>query len=293
MKIKQLVKLLKETTREWQKDDCSTLAASLAYYTSVSLAPLLIIFITIVGSVFGEEAAKGEIVSQIEELAGTEGAKVIETAINNANQPNISNWASIISIVIILFGATSVFLQLQNSLNKIWEVTAKPEQGITNFLRKRLLSFTVILALGFLLLVSLIISAILSALNTYLSGLIPGINILWQLLNFLISVAIITLIFALMYKYLPDVKISWQDVTMGAVITALLFTIGKTALGIYLGQGSLGSVYGAAGSLIVILVWVYYSAQILFFGAEFTQVYAKKYGSKIVPNKYAIFSDQE
>lgn len=293
MNHKILIKLLKETFQEWQDDDASSLAASLAYYTSVSLAPLLIIVIAIAGAFFGEEAARGEIVAQMQGLVGTEGARVVETAIKNANQPQISNVASFVSIIVLLFGASGVFVQLQRSLNQIWDVTAKPKQGVKNFLRKRLLSFSAVLGVGFLLLVSLLISAALSALNGYLNDLIPGIDFLWRLLNFVLSLSIITALFAFIFKYLPDVEISWRDVTMGAIITALLFTIGKIALGFYLGRGSFGSVYGAAGSLIILLVWVYYSAQILFFGAEFTQVYAKRYGSRIVPNKHAIAVDRK
>lgn len=293
MNFRVLIRLIKESFREWQDDDASTLAAALAYYTSVSLAPLLIIVISIAGAVFGEEAARGEIVSQIQGLVGRNGAELIETAIENANQPQVSNFASIISIVILLFGASGVFAQLQKSLNKVWEVEVKSEEGLKNLVRKRLLSFSAILGLGFLLLVSLVISAALSGLNHYLSKLVPGIDFFWQILNFGISFAVITFAFGLMYRYLPDVKISWNDVKIGAIITALLFTVGKFSLGVYLGRGSFGSVYGAAGSLIIILVWVYYSAQILFFGAEFTQVYARRYGSRIVPNKHAQYIDQE
>lgn len=293
MNRRTLVKLLTETFHEWQKDEASRLAASLAYYTSLSLAPLLILAISIAGAVFGEEAARGEIVGQIKGLVGTQGAEAIQTAIENANQPDISNVASLISIVVLLFGASGVFLELQTALNKIWEIKEKPKQGLSNFVRKRLLSFSAVLGIGFLLLVSLVISAVLSGLNSYLSNLLPGIDFLWQLLNFVLSFGIITLLFALMYKYLPDVEIGWRDVTMGAVITSLLFTIGKFALGLYLGQGGVGSVYGAAGSLVIILVWVYYSAQILFFGAEFTQVYARRFGSKIIPNEHAVLMESE
>ncbi len=288
MNRKGLVKLLTETFHEWQKDEASRLAASLAYYTSVSLAPLLIVVLAIAGWFFGQEAARGEIVSQIQGLVGTEGASIIETAIENANQPQVSSIASIISIIVLLFGASGVFFELQTALNRIWQVKAKPGQGIGNFIRKRLLSFSVVLGTGFLLLVSLIISAALSAINNYFSNLVPGIDWLWQILNFALSFAIVTLLFALIYKYLPDVKISWRDVIMGAIITALLFTIGKFVLGLYIGQSSFSSTYGAAGSLIIILVWVYYSAQILFLGAEFTEVYARRYGSKIMPDKHAV-----
>ncbi|MBE9129449.1 MULTISPECIES: YihY/virulence factor BrkB family protein [unclassified Coleofasciculus] len=287
MKPKVIVELLKETFGEWQEDKASRLAASLAYYTVFSLAPLLIIAIAIVGAIFGEEAAKGEIVGQIQGLVGNEGAQAIEAAIKNANQPNVSSVASLISVFVLLFGASGVFAQLQDALNTIWEVRVKPGRGIKGFIKKRLLSFGAVLGIGFLLLVSLVLSAVLSALSHMMSGLIPGAEWLWQILNFVISFGVVTLLFAMMYKFLPDVKIAWDDVWIGAIITALLFTVGKFALGFYLGQGSFGSTYGAAGSLVIILAWVYYSAQILFFGAEFTQVYARRYGSKIEPDENA------
>ena len=288
MNPKALVGLLKETVTEWQKDKAPRLAAALAYYTVFSLAPLLIIVIAIVGAIFGEEAAKGEIVGQIQGLVGKEGAQAIEAAIQNANKPSANGGiASLISIVVLLFGATGVFAQLQDALNTVWEVKPKPGRGIKNFIKKRVLSFSAVLGIGFLLMVSLVVNAVLSGMSAYLSNLIPGAEFLWQILNFVISFIVISLLFALLYKYLPDVKIKWSDVSIGAIITALLFTIGKFALGFYLGRGSFGSTYGAAGSLVVLLAWVYYSAMILFFGAEFTQVYARKYGSKIVPDEDA------
>ncbi|AFZ34018.1 ribonuclease BN [Stanieria cyanosphaera PCC 7437] len=288
MSFKIIWRLLKETWQEWQDDNASRLAASLAYYTIFSLSPLLIIAISIAGAIFGEEAARGEIVGQIQGLVGTNGAEVIETAIQNANRPDISNIASTISIVVLLFGASGVFAELQEALNLIWEVKARPQQGIWGFIRKRILSFSVVLGIGFLLLVSLIISAVLSALSNYLNGLVPGVELIWQVVNFMISFVVTTILFALMYKFLPDVKIRWNDVWIGAIITSLLFSIGRFILGAYLGGGSFGSTYGAAGSLVIILAWVYYSTQILFFGAEFTQVYAKRYGSQIIPNKHAV-----
>lgn len=287
MNPKVIVQLLQETFKEWQEDKASRLAAALAYYTVFSLTPLLVLAIAIAGAIFGEEAARGEIVGQIEGLVGIEGAKVIQTAIENANQPDISSVASLISVAILLLSASGVFAQLQDALNTIWNVSTKPGRGIKNFVRKRLLSFSAVLGIGFLLMVSLIISAILSGLSTYARGLIPGADFLWQILDFALSLGIITLLFALIYKFLPDVKITWSDVWIGAFITAILFTIGKFGLGLYLGRGSFGSTYGAAGSLVIILAWVYYSAQILFFGAEFTQVYARRYGSKILPDQHA------
>ena len=291
MSPRVLVKLLIESFKEWQADNASRLAAALAYYTVFSLSPLLIMAIAIAGALFGEDAAKGEIVGQIEGLVGAEGATVIETAIRNANQPDISSVASLISVGVLLFGASGVFAQLQEALNTVWNVKAKPDQGVMNFVRKRVLSFSAVLGIGFLLLVSLILSAVLSALSKYMGHLIPGADFLWQIVNQVVSFGIITSLFALMYKFLPDVKIKWDDVWIGASITAFLFSIGKFALGLYLGRGSFGSTYGAAGSLIVILAWVYYSAQILFFGAEFTQVYSRKYGSRIVPDKNAVYTE--
>lgn len=287
IRIKSTFKLLKETFAEWQRDQVSLLAAALAYYTVFSITPLLVIAIAIAGAVFGQDAAQGEIVEQINNLVGEQGAQAIETALANANQPQLGSMASIISIIVLLVGASGVFAQLQQALNTVWNVQAKPNGGIWEFVRKRLLSFGMVLVIGFLLLVSLILSAILSGIGKLEINLLPGLTPLWQLLNFAISFGLISLLFALIYYYLPDVKIRWQDVWVGAVITALLFTFGKFLIGLYLGRGSLGSAYGAAGSLIVFLAWVFYSAQILLFGAEFTQVYARKYGKRIRPNSHA------
>ena len=291
IRVGSIFKLLKEAFTEWQEDKASLLAAALAYYTVFSITPLLVIAIAIAGAVFGRDAAEGEIVQQINQLVGQQGAEAIETALKNAHQPELGSIASVISIVVLLIGASGVFAQLQEALNTVWNVKQKSNAGIWGFIRKRLLSFGVVLAIGFLLLVSLIFSAILSGIGKLNIGILPGMTSLWQLLNFAISFGVITLLFALIYKYLPDVKIRWKDVWIGATITALLFTIGKFLIGLYLGRGSLGSAYGAAGSLIVFLAWVFYSAQILLFGAEFTQVYARKYSKKINPDSHAEFSE--
>ncbi|MDJ0692593.1 MAG: YihY/virulence factor BrkB family protein [Xenococcaceae cyanobacterium MO_188.B32] len=287
IRIRSTFRLLKESFYEWQQDKVSLLAAALAYYTVFSITPLLVMAIAIAGAVFGQDTARGEILEQINELVGEQGAQAIETALANANQPQLGSIASIISVVMLLVGASGVFAQLQEALNTVWNVRAKPDGGIGEFLRKRLLSFGMVLAIGFLLLVSLIVSAILSGISKLEITLLPGLNPLWQLLNLGISFGLISLLFALIYKYLPDVRIRWQDVWVGAIITAFLFTFGKFLIGLYLGRGSLGSAYGAAGSLIVFLAWVFYSAQILLFGAEFTQVYARKYGRKIRPDSHA------
>lgn len=290
MSLKAIWRLLKETFEEWSKDKASRLAAALAYYTVFSLAPLLILIIAIAGLVLGDEAARGEISRQMQGLVGADGANFIESTVNNASQPGAGAGiiASIISIVVLLFGATGVFTELQDSLNTVWEVAPRPDLGFWQFIRNRVLSFGMVLGIAFLLLVSLVVSAVLSGLNTYMNGLLPGVDSLWQIVNFVISLGVVTLLFAMMFKFLPDVKIGWSDVWVGGFITALLFTLGKFLIGLYLGNSSFTSSYGAAGSLVVVLAWVYYSAQILFFGAEFTQVYARRYGSQIVPNQYAV-----
>lgn len=292
--MKAILDLLKETFSEWSKDKASRLAAALAYYTTFSLAPLLIIVIAIAGAVFGEEAARGEIVGQIQGLVGKDGAEFIETAIANANKPATGRFASIVSVVVLLFGASGVFAELQDALNTVWEVQAKPERGLINVIRNRFLSFTMVLGVGFLLLVSLVASAGLAATINFFGHLLPpGLDFVWQLVNFIFAFIVSTVLFGLIYKVLPDVKIGWSDVWIGAAITSALFSIGRYVLGQYLGNSSFGSTYGAAGSLVVVLAWVYYAAQILFFGAEFTQVYARKYGSQIVPDRNAVAMTEE
>ena len=289
--VKSIFSLLKEAFTEWQKDKASILAAALAYYTVFSITPLLVIAISIAGAVFGQEAAQGEIVEQINQLVGQQGAEAIETALANADRPQVSSIASIISVVLLFVGASGVFAQLQQALNTVWNVKPKADEGIWGFIRKRLLSFGMVLAIGFLLLVSLVLSAMLSGIGKLELNLLPGLTPIWQIVNFALSFGSISLLFALIYKLLPDVKIRWKDVIVGAVITAFLFTIGKFLIGLYLGRGSLGSAYGAAGSLIVFLAWVFYSAQILLFGAELTQVYARRYGRKIRPDSHAEFTN--
>ena len=288
MSLKQIWRLLKETFKEWNEDKASRLAAALSYYTVFSLAPLLIITIAIAGTVFGDDAARGEIVRQIQGLVGKDGAEVIQTALENAQRPDTRNLASIISIGVLLFGASNVFAQIQDALNTIWEVQPKPGRSLVQTLRKRFLSFAMVGGVGFLLLVSLIVNTGLAAMVNYFSNLVPGVDWIWQIANFAISFGVITFLFAIIYKFMPDVKINWSDVWVGSAITSLLFVIGKSLLGLYLGNGSFGSAYGAAGSLVVVLAWINYAAQIIFFGAEFTQVYASKYGSRIVPDENAM-----
>jgi membrane protein len=280
--------LLKETYTQWSEDKVPKLGASLAYYTVFSLAPLLIIAIAIVGFFYGEGEARNQIVGQIGTLVGPAGASAIEDMLNNASRPGAGIVATLLGIATLLFGASGVFGELQDSLNTIWEVQPKPGRGIWGTIKDRFFSFSLVVGTGFLLLVSLVVTAVLAAIGGRLEGALPGGALLWQIINFVISFGVITLLFATIYKYLPDVEISWHDVWIGGAFTALLFVIGRLLLGLYLGNSSTTSVYGAAGSLVVILLWVYYTAQILFFGAEFTQVYANRYGSHIVPDEDAM-----
>ena len=287
MKPKDVFKLLKATVTEWQEDKVPLWAAALAYYTIFSLAPLLLI--AIAGVVFGEDAARGEIVGQIQGLVGKEGATAIQSMIQNAHRPGSGGTvATVVGVVTLLFGASGVFGQLQDALNTIWGVKPKPGQGIKSFLQSRFLSFAMVLVIGFLLLVSLVLSAALAAISTFFNHLLPDVAIVGQLVNFVVSFAFITLLFAGIYKFLPDVNVAWKDLWIGAATTALLFNIGKFLIGLYLGSSGASSTYGAAGSLVVILLWVFYSAQIILFGAEFTQVYAKYRGSEITPSAHAV-----
>lgn len=288
-RLREGVRLLRDTVSEWNEDNVPLLAAALAYYTIFSLAPVLVIAIAIVGAVFGEDAARGEIVQQIQGLIGTEGAKFVQSMIQNANTPGSGGTvATIVSTLLLLFGASGVFGQLQMALNTIWEVKPKPGRAVKSFLQSRFLSFAMVLVIGFLLLVSLVLSAILAGVSAYFGRLFPEFIILGQLFNFILSLAIITLLFAAIYKFLPDVEVPWSNLWIGAGVTALLFNFGKFLIGLYLGNSGVSSTYGAAGSLVVVLVWVFYSAQIILFGAEFTQVYSKYRGKPIRPSKHAI-----
>jgi membrane protein len=288
MRVKVLWELLKESAMEWDKDKCPRLGASLSYYTLFSMAPILIIAIAIAGLIFGEEAARGQIVEQLGGLVGVEGARAIQSMLENARYPSDSIVATVVGIAMLLVGATGAFVELQDSLNTVWDVMPRPGRGVLGMLQARMLSFGIVVGVGFLLLVSLVISAALSALGGYLGDFMPGTAILWQIVNTLISFGVVTLLFAMVYKVLPDVTVSWRDVWIGAAVTALLFSAGKYLIGLYLGNSSVASTYGAAGSLVALLIWVYYSSQILLFGAEFTQVFAARYGRRIEPTSIAI-----
>ena len=287
-KLKEAWTLIRETFQDWSEDKAPRLAAALAYYTVFSLAPLLVLVIAITGMVAGNNFdVRQGIVDQVSSTMGSDAAASINQIIDATNTGGTGIIATVVGIGTLLLGATGLFGQLQDALNTIWEVAPKPGRGIMGMLKDRFLSFTMLLGVSFLLLVSLVISAGLSAFNGWLSDRLGGLLIVAQILNFIVSTGVIALIFAMIFKILPDVEIAWSDVWIGAIVTALLFNIGKTLLSVYLANNSTASAYGAAGSLIILLLWVYYSAQILFLGAEFTQVYARHHGSKIQPSENA------
>ncbi len=285
--LPQAWQLLKSTYAKWNNDHAQALGAALAYYTVFSLTPLLLIVIAIAGFVFGQEAAQGQIMGQIQGLVGDESAKAIQSMIEEARKPAAGILATVIATVMLLFGATGVFAQLQESLNIIWQVEQQPGEGLWKMLKDRFLSLMAVLGTGFLLLTSLVISAGISAVGATAAHVLPGPEFVLQILNFLVSFVVVTLLFAMMYKLLPDKSVRWNDVWIGASITSLLFTIGKFFIGLYLGKSDVGVAYGAAGSLVVILIWVYYASQIFLFGAEFTAVYAESRGTQPSPTPHA------
>jgi membrane protein len=273
--------IFSDTVNEWYKHKAPRLGASLAFYTLLSLAPLLVVIVALAGAVYGEEAARGQIVAQLSGLMGPSGATAIEEVIKEARQPAVGFFATLAGLLTLFFGATAVVAELRDALNTIYEIPAPEVSGFRNiimFVRERLFSFTMVIGVGFLLLVSLAINAWLAAAGTWFTGWLPALTL--QLASTLVSWAIITVLFAGIYKALPDVTLEWRDVFLGAAVTSLLFNIGKFLIGLYLGTSSIASAYGAAGSLVILLVWVYYSAQIFFLGAEFTQVFANRYGSQ-------------
>ena len=285
--LSNLPTLFKLSYQDWKEDKASRLSAALAYYTIFSLAPMLLILIAVTGLFWSQDVVRSQVLSQIEGLVGAEGVAFVTDLLTSANNPARDVFATIIGIITLLLGALGVFNELHNALNTIWEVKEEKTTGFVESIKKvifgRLLSFTMILGIGFLLLVSLVISAALSAVQETIGNAIPISEILLQIVNLIISIGVITVLFALIFKVLPDAEIAWRDVWFGACVTAIMFSLGKFLIGLYLGNSSVGSSFGAAGSLVLLLLWVYYSAQILLFGAEFTQVYANKFGSKIVP----------
>ena len=281
------LRLFGTAARAWWDDDATRLGASLAYYTLFAIAPILLVATAIAGLAFGEEAVRGEIVYQLDSLVGREGALAVQSLLEGASQRRAGALATVIGAIAFLIAATGAFLELQVALNTIWRVKVKANPNLTIYLIDRVRSFGLVVAVGFLLLVSLAVTAALAALNAWLSRLSPEIPLLWGALGNLVSIVVTTGLFAMLFRFLPDVRLHWRDVTTGAVVTAVLFAVGQQLIGLYLGQSSMASAYGAAGSMMVLLLWVYYSCQILLFGAEFTRVYAQSRGVKPKPESFA------
>jgi len=277
--------LIKQTIKEWQEDEAPRMGASLAYYSLFSLAPLLVIVIAIIGFVYKGDTV-GQIQRQVQLLVGTDAARTIAVAIHNVGTFGHGIIATIVSFMVLGVGATGVFSELHTTMNKIWKVRRRNYGFVLGLLKDRFASFTMVLAIAFLLLVSMILSAVLSAVTAYFSDLLPGANFLWHIADLFTSFGVVTLLFALLFRYVPDEKVTWRDVWIGAVATALLFDFGKFLIGFYIGKSSLGSMFGAAGSVVVILAWVYYTSQLVFLGAEFTHVYAKHHRSTAVAGEH-------
>ncbi len=285
IRLKGIWEFIKDVFNKFIDDKCPKLGAALSFYTIFSIAPIIVISIAVAAVIFGREAARGEVIEQIHSLVGYEGAKVIQTALKNAHYSARSFVTIITGFVTLIIGSTVVFVELQDSLNIIWKVKPKPGQNILKgLLRDRLQSFAMVIATGLLLLISLVISALISSINNYISMSLFNLpKFVLDISDIIISLILTFILFMMIFKFLPDVQIRWKHVWMGALVTSVLFILGKYLISLYLGTSSLGSTYGAAGSLVIFLLWIYYSAQILFLGAEFTQVYANKYGKGILP----------
>lgn len=287
--LKNLYELLVETYNEFIDDKGFKMAAALSYYAAFAIGPLLIIVISVAGLIFGEEAARGELVKQIQGLMGKDSAEMVETIIKGAANKTTGIIAAISGFVFLALGSIGVFMELQESLNVIWGVESRPGRGIWGFIKNRLVSLSMVIATGFLLMISLVINSLISLTYNYFSGYFDNALPLTDLLNNISSFIIIALLFAMIFKYLPDVMLSWKYVWFGAVLTSFLFSIGKYLIGLYLGSSSYASTYGAAASLAILFIWIYYSGLILFLGAEFTQVYRKKTNqTAVLPDKDGI-----
>jgi membrane protein len=289
--LKTAVELAKQTFKEYSADKAPRLGAALSYYTVFSLAPVLILVISIAGLAFGKDAAQGRIVGELEGVLGAEGAAGVQTMLAKANDTGGGIVSTVVGFLMLIVGATGVLIELQGAINTVWKVAPKPGGGLKGLIRERLLSFGLILSFGFILLVSLILSALLAGLGGMMSNIIPGWVVFGYLLNYAVALGVMTALIAMIYKILPDVKIAWRDVWVGALVTSVLFQIGKFAIGLYIGKASVGSPFGAAGSLAVLLVWVYYSSQIILLGAEFTRVSALRRGARIEPTPHAVRLD--
>ena len=273
--------LLKQTVSKWSDINAPRLGAALAYYTTLSIAPLLVICIGIAGLVFGQQAAQGQVVYQLQDLIGPQAGAVIQSLLQHASSRSSGIIATVLGVFLLLFGASSVFGELRDALNLVWGIkTVSTSSALVGLVKYRFFSFAMVLGIGFLLVVSLLMSAALAAVAKFLGGFLPAPEAVLHIANLLFSFVSVTVLFALLYKFVPDARIEWQDVWIGAAVTSLLFSIGKMLIGLYIGKASVGSAYGAAGALVVFLVWVYYSAQIFFLGAEFTHAFAERHGSR-------------
>jgi membrane protein len=274
--------------RAWWDDDCTRLGASLSFYTLFAIAPVLLVATAIAGLVFGAEAVRGEIVGQLDHLVGREGALAVQSLLEGAAHRPAGVFATVIGSITFLIASTGAFLELQVAFNTIWRVKPRAHGHLYAFVMDRVRSFGLVVAIGFLLLVSLIVTAALSALNAWLFNLSPANALLGNILNTLVSIVVTSGLFAMLLRFLPDVRLRWRDVTTGAVVTAVLFTAGQQVIGLYLGQSTIATMYGAAASMMILLLWVYYSCQILLFGAEFTRVWAARHGVKVKPESFAV-----
>ena len=287
MTARDLGWILKRAVAGWWNDNVPRLGASLAYYTLFAMAPILIVAITIAGVFFGAEAVQREVTGQIGGLVGESGAQAVRAMLEGASQRSGNGVATAIGLVTFFLGATGAFLELQTALNAIWRVKPRPDAGIKDMLLQRLLSFGLVIGVGFVLLVSLLVSAALSALNSYMGTIMPEIAAAWQGINTLVSLGVVTLLFAMIYQFLPDVNLRLRDVWVGALVTAGLFSVGKFLIGLYLGTSGVATAYGAAGSVVVLLIWVYYSSQVVLLGAEFTKAYVERLGARPAPSPHA------
>ena len=288
MRTPVILRMLGSAGRAWWDDDALRLGASLAYYTLFAIAPVLLVATAIAGMVFGAEAVRGEIVGQLDDVFGREGGLAVQSLLEGASQRRAGIVATVIGSIAFIVAATGAFLELQVTLNTIWRVKPNPGVNFKAFLIDRVRSFGLVVAIGFLLLVSLAVTAALAALSAWLSSLAPEFPAVWSVISMLVSLVVTSGLFALLFRFLPDVRLRWKDVTTGAVVTAVLFTIGQQVIGLYLGQSSMASSYGAAGSMMILLLWVYYSCQILLYGAEFTRVWSARHGARPKPELFAV-----
>ena len=282
-----LSRIFKEALWAWWDDNALRLGASLSFYTLFAIAPVLLVAIAIAGLVFGPDAVRGELVTQIDGLVGRDGAEAVQALLEGASRRKSGVFATAVGSMTFLLAATGAFLELQAALNAIWRVAPNPSANLTAYAKDRVRSFGIVVAIGFLLLVSLVISAALAAISGWLDRRAPGWPVLWQAANVAVSFFVTTALFALLFRFLPDVKLEWRNVVTGSIVTAVLFTAGKHVIGLYLGQSTTASSYGAAGSVILLLLWVYYSSQILLFGAEFTRIYSSATGERPQPEEFA------